>query len=499
MNVAHLAEDSIRDRGERVSLVFEDREYTNVEIDEAARRLGNALRKLGVGRGDRVITQLPNCPEGIKAFQAVWKIGAVIVPISHLMGDEEAAHVYRDSGAQVVVTCSESLEVARRARSLAPEVKHLILTDAEFPDALSYQALTGEGEEELATAQTAGDELAILIYTAGTTGKPKGVMISHYALVSNASFGDDMRGIEIPPTLCPLPLCHGYGISIMNRCLGIGSKMILMRWFEAEECFRLIDKYRPLIVPAVPTMYVRMLAYPDADRYDLSSVLLWVSGSAPLSLETARAFNERFGATIHEGWGLTEAWADNTLNPVTGTVKTGSIGLPMRETEVKVCDDEDNEMAPGQEGEIVLRGPTLMMGYWNMPEESEQVLKGGWLRTGDIGYKDEDGYIFITERKKDIIIKGGENISPREIEEVLMTHPEVVECGVVGVKDEVYGEDAKAFVVLKPGARCAEEEIVEHCRARLGGFKTPRAVHFMESLPKNLMGKVLKRELRRLG
>lgn len=498
MNVAKLAEENINVFGEYVCLVFEGREFTNIEMDRMARKLGNALRNLNVKRGDRVIVQLPNCPEGMEGFQAVWKIGAVIVPISFLISDDETAHIYQDSGAVAVISSSEIIDRLERARSKAPHLKHVILIDREMEGYLHYRRLVDGSQDELQTVETDDDELAILIYTAGTTGRPKGVMLSHYALSCNAGVAQGNRMMQPPATLSSLPLCHGYGISTMNRCLAHGSRLIMMRWFEVEEFFRLIDRYKPAIVPAVPTMYIRMSMLPDADKYDISSVKLWISGSAPLSLETARAFEKKFGATIHEGWGLTEAWADNTVNPLTGTVKVGSIGLPMRGTEVRIFDDDDHELPPGKEGEIVLRSPTLMKGYWNLPQDTANVLRGGWLRTGDIGYKDEDGYIFITERKKDIIIKAGENIVPREIEEVIMTHPKVAECGVVGMKDNVYGEDIVAFVVLKPGQEATEGEMMQHCRGRLTSFKTPRSVRFMDSLPKNIMGKVLRRELRKL-
>jgi len=356
-----------------------------------------------------------------------------------------------------------------------------------------------EGSDELEMVATDDDELAILIYTAGTTGRPKGVMHTHYALYSNANMQGGLGNIQLPPMLISLPLCHSYGIATMNTCFSTGAKIVLVRWFQVEEFFRLVEKYKPAIAPAVPMMYKLMLMSPEADKYDLSSVGIWISGSAPLPLETARAFKEKFGATIYEGWGLTEAFAHNSVNPFGGLVKNGSIGLPMKDVEIKIFDNEDHELPSGHEGEIVVRGPTLMKGYWNLPNETAEALKDGWLHTGDIGYKDEDGYIFITDRKKDMIIKAGENVFPREVEEVLMAHPKVAECGVVGVKDDVYGEDIKAFVALKPGEQCTGDEIIEHCKKQLTSFKTPKSVQFIDDLPKNIMGKILKKELRKLG
>jgi len=241
-----------------------------------------------------------------------------------------------------------------------------------------------------------------------------------------------------------------------------------------------------------------MLLSPEAKKYDLSSMKYWFCGSAPLALETFNRFKETFGFEIIEGWGLTEAGANNATNPLEGMKKVGSIGIPMKGTEIRIIDNAGNPLPARQEGEIVLRGPMLMKGYWNKPEETAQVLRGGWLNTGDIGYKDEDGYFWITERKKDLIIKAGENISPRMIEEVLFGYPKVSEAAVIGMKDDLYGENIKAFVVLKPGEEASAEEIIEHCRKKLTNFLLPKEVVFLKALPKNLVGKVLKKELRAL-
>lgn len=498
MNMAQLAQDNIKEFGEYVSLVFEEQEFTNVEMDRAARKLASGLKSLGVKRGDRVIVQCSNSPEVLQSFQAVWKIGAVIVPINFLMGEEETTHIYVDSGAVVVIGSSDFLDKMETARAKAPEVRHLVMVDKEMPGTTYFRRLIDDSPEEREIVQTDDDELAILIYTAGTTGKPKGVMLSHYALYSNAKAQQETLNIEPLPVLMSLPLCHSYGIAVMNTCLLMGAKLILMRWFQVEEFFRHIEKYKPVITAAVPTMYMLLLMSPEIGNYDLSSVKYWVSGSAPLSRETARTFKEKVGATIYEGWGLTEAGANNSVNPFSGPVKDGSIGLPMVGTDIRILDDDDNELPPNEDGEIAIRGPMVMKGYWNLPEETAEALQRGWLRTGDIGYKDEDGYIFITERKKDMIIKAGENIFPREVEEVVMAHPKVAECAVVGMACEVYGEDIKAFVVLNPGEQCTEEEIVEHCKASLTNFKTPKSIQFIEALPKNILGKVLKKELRQV-
>jgi long-chain acyl-CoA synthetase len=304
------------------------------------------------------------------------------------------------------------------------------------------------------------------------------------------------RGVSI----FVLPLCHMYGIGAMIAgSLKGGGKAVVLSTFDVAKIFESIEKYKGNTLAGVPTMYVYMLLYPEPEKYDLSSMQLWTSGSAPLALETWKGFKERFGFEIIEGWGLTEAAALNSVNPVEGPIKVGSIGKPMKGTEMKIVDNKDRELTFGQEGEIIIRSPSLMKGYWNKPEETAETLRNGWVYTGDVGYVDEDGYFFITERKKNIIIKAGENISPREIEEVIFAYQKVSEAAVVGIEDDVFGEDIKAFVVLKPGEQATEEELIEYCRTRLKTFKTPREIQFMDSLPKNIVGKVLKKDLRKLG
>ena len=500
MNIAKLAEERVKDQGEQVSIIFEGREITHAEMNRAAKKLGNALKNLGVKRGDRVILQMPNCPEVLQGFQALWKIGAVVVPINFLVGEEETAYIYEDSGAKVVISSQAFFSKIRSARSKVTSLETVILIDREVPEGtLSYWPLVEKSSEELDVLETEDDELAALIYTAGTTGRPKGVTHSHYSLYANARMQyetvylpDGMTNISV------LPLCHSYGIASMNNGLFRRGRTVLLNSFNVETIFASIEKYRAEIMAGVPTMYVFMLLYPEPRKFDLSSMKYWISGSAPLALETWNRFKQVFGSEIIEGWGLTEAGANNSVNPLEGLKKVGSIGLPMKGTEMRIVDDDGNVLPPGQQGEIVIRGPMLMKGYWNKPGETAEILKGGWLHTGDVGYVDEDGYFWITDRKKDLIIKAGENISPRVIEEVLFKHPKVSEAAVIGIKDEIYGENIKAFVVLKPGQAATESEVIEYCQTKLTNFLVPKEVAFMKALPKSLVGKVLKKDLRKL-
>ncbi|MDA8140058.1 MAG: long-chain-fatty-acid--CoA ligase [Desulfobacteraceae bacterium] len=501
MNLAELPDLEYAKYGEHVSIIFNDREYTNKQMHGASLKLANALKKLGITKGDRVIIQMPNCPEVFQSFIAVYTIGAVVVPINFMVGDKETAFIYKDTGAKVIISSAIFLPKIEACRKEAPAMQHVILIDEKVPDhVLSYRKLLAENSDQCPIEPVKDDDLAALIYTAGTTGNPKGVMHTHKSLLANAQMQVDT--VDVPTGLTSimvLPLCHSYGIASTNfGMLKGGGKAVILDSFDIDKLFAAIEKHKAQIIGAVPTMYVYMLLHPNPQKYDLSSMKYWVSGSAPLTLETWNQFKAKFGGEIAEGWGLTEAGANNSANPLQGPKKIRSIGQPMKGTLMKVVDDLGNEVPVGKEGEILITGPMLMKGYWRNPEETAKVLRDGWLYTGDVGYQDEDGYFFITERKKDLIIKGGENIAPREVEEVLYTHPAVSEACVVGIPDEVYGENIKAWVVLKPGQKVTAEEIIDFCQARLKRFKSPKVVEFIAALPKSLVGKILRKELRKM-
>jgi len=476
------------------------RPISNGEIVSQGRRLAAVLSNLGVKRGDRVIIQSFNCPEVFYGFSAAWRLGAVIVPINYMIGEEETAHIYRDSGAKVVISSKMFLPKIQTCRARVPEVETVILIENDAPEGTySYQALVNNSPEETSIAETTEDDIAALIYTAGTTGKAKGVIHTHGTLYANAY----MQHHTFPPTddmtyISILPLCHSYGIAVTNMSLFRTNRTVLLNTFDLNAIFSSIEKYSANILAAVPTMYVYMLLYPEPKKYNLGSMKYWVCGSAPLAVETWNRFKEMYGFEIIEGWGLTEAGANNSCNPWEGLKKIGSIGKPMNGTEMKILDDLANELPAGEKGEIVIRGPQVMKGYWKRPEETAEVLRNGWLHTGDVGFIDPDGYFWITDRKKDLIIKGGENISPRTIEEVLYQHPRISEAAVIGVKDEKYGEDIKAFVVLHPGEEATAEEILAFCKTKLTSFFLPRSIIFLQAMPKSLVGKILKTELRKM-
>jgi long-chain acyl-CoA synthetase len=501
MNLAELPGKEIERFGEHVSTIFGDRQYTNQQMHNATLRLANALKSLGIQKGDRVIVQMPNCPEVFQSFLAVYTLGAVIVPINFMVGDGETAFIYQNSGAKAIISSKLFLPKIEACRKEAPNVQHIILIDPEVPaHTLSYHQLLAQHSDKCPIEPVADDDLAALIYTAGTTGTPKGVMHTHKSLLSNARM--QVETVDLPSGLTAivvLPMCHSYGIASMNfGMIKGGGTAVVLDSFDIDKLFAAIEKYKAASIAAVPTMYVFMLLHPNPKKYDLSSMKYWICGSAPLTQETWTKFKETFGGEIVEGWGLTEAGANNCANPMQGKKKIRSIGTPMKGTRMKVVDDLGNEVPVGRQGEILIGGPMLMKGYWKNPEETAKVLRDGWLFTGDVGYRDEEGYFFITERKKDLIIKGGENIAPREVEEVLFTHPKVAEAAVIGIADEVYGENIKAFVVLRPGQEATAEAIIEFCQTKLKRFKSPKEVSFLPALPKNLVGKILRKELRKM-
>lgn len=500
MNVGRLIKDNVSDYGEYPLLTFEDKEYSNIEIDRWSNKVGNALKSLGVKRGDRVVIQLPNRPEVVVSYVGIFKIGAVVIPLSFLYSAEETAYIYQDSSPVVVISAAEFMEKVSTGKASTPSIKHVVSVD-EAPDTLLFKDIVDKSSDKLEMEDTADDELTALLYTAGTTGRPKGVMLSHKAVYANAEGqSETLKGPLMPGDglLSSLPLSHSYGMATMNAVFYGGMKWVLVRWFDTDLIFEAIQKHKVKITTQVPTMFVMQNLYPEPKKYDLSSIKFWVSGSAPLDEQTRKDFESKYPGKVYQGWGLTEAMANNSCCPFDRPYKPGSIGRPLN-GKMRVVGEDGKPLQIGEAGEIVEGGSVVMQGYWNKPEETKEALQGEWLRTGDMGYMDEDGYYFIVERKKNMIIKSGENIFPREIEEVIYQNPKVSEAAVVGVPDQKYGEELKAFIVLKPGEKATEQEIIDFCAGKLTSFKTPKYAQFLDALPKNVMGKILYKDLRKMG
>jgi long-chain acyl-CoA synthetase len=493
VNLATLGEESVRRFGEYPALAFEGREWTNVEQQRAASGLAHALRRLGVGPGDRVVVLLPNCPEVLQSYAAIFKLGAVVVPVIFLLSAAEVHHILDHAGPAVVITAPE---LAWKVEGWAGP---LVLVGGEAPGAVAYDALLAREPSAFATVDRADSDLAVILYTAGTTGQPKGVALSHGNLLANARAAASLYELDREHWgLATLPLSHSYGLTLMNAGHVLGTRAVLLRWFTPDGVLRAIQDHRVQQMAGVPTMYVYLLHYPDAGDFDTSSMRVWGSGAAPLPLELVEPFEKRFGGRLLEGYGLTEAGPVVSTHRHSGVRKLGSVGPPLPGVDVRIVDDAGRPLPVGEAGEVCVRGPSVMLGYYRMPDETARVLRGGWLHSGDVGRLDDDGFLYIVERKKDLIIRGGLNVYPREIEDVLYAHPAVAEAAVVAMPDAVMGEEGCAFVVLRAGAAASPDALIAFCQGRLAKYKCPREVRVVDALPKSPIGKVLRKELRTL-
>lgn len=490
-------------------------------------RFANALSQLGVKPGDKVAIMLPNCPQAIIAYYATLWIGGIVVMTNPLYVEREMEFQWSDAEAAFVVVLDH---LYPKVEKILPhlKLKSIIVTSIRdyLPGVLKFLYPLKARQKKLFTAVPFSDrvlslprlvkraaphpepftgkldDLAVLQYTGGTTGTPKGVMLSHRNLLANVvqlqSWVPDLRRGE-ERFLAILPFFHVFGMTVaMNLTLYTGCTAIIVPRFEVQEFLKLLRKAKPTLFPGVPSIFVAMLADPKVGSYDLSSIRLCITGSAPMPLEVLRRFEQLTGCVIIEGYGLSEASPVTHANPIGGVRKVGSIGIALPDTDCRIVDlDLGVEERPaGEVGELLVRGPQVMSGYWQLPQETTDTLRDGWLYTGDIARIDEDGYVFIVDRKKDMIISCGYNIYPREIDEVLYEHPKVLDAVAIGVPDLYRGEMVKAYVVLRPGESATEEEIIQFTKTRLAAYKVPRTVEFRQSLPKSMVGKVFRRELR---
>jgi long-chain acyl-CoA synthetase len=499
--------NSARQYPDNLAIIFMDQKITYRELDLMTSRFARFLQDKGVRKDHRVAVMAPNCPQNVIAFFGALKAGAVVVQHNPMYVEREIEHQLNDSGSETIVCLADLYPKVKNVRARTP-LKHVVTFNLDGSPASAGEETTDLGyilknySAAYEAVKVTSEDLALLQYTGGTTGVSKGCMLTQRNLVSNVLQSMEVLGKNYRPgndhVIGVLPLFHVYGLTcVMNMSVYTGVTMVLFPRFDPGAVIEAIHNYKVGVFFASPTMLIAINSHKDIDKYDLRCLHTCISGSAPLPNEVKEAFMELTGVEVVEAYGLSEASPVTHSNPVNGKVKTGSIGLPVPDTDMKAMDiNTGEECAPKQPGELWIAGPQVMKGYWNRPDETENVLEDGWLKTGDVVEVDEEGYVYIVSRKKDVIIAGGFNIYPVEVEDVLFTHPKVMEAVVVGIADTYRGETAKAFIVLKEGESATAEEIIEFCRSRLAAYKVPRFVEFRDQLPKSAVGKILRRLLK---
>ncbi|HEV7775026.1 MAG TPA: long-chain fatty acid--CoA ligase [Conexibacter sp.] len=489
-NLASLLTDSAARSPERTAIKLDNAELTYAQLDGASAHVVGLLEEHGFQPGDRVGVMLPNVPYFPVVYYGILRAGGVVVPMNVLLKEREVAYYLGDSGAKLLFAWSEFGEEARPGAGAA---------GAELIEvALGFEAQVGAAPARTALADVADDDTAVILYTSGTTGKPKGAELTHANLYGNAKTKLEtlIQLTEDDVILGALPLFHSFGqTAAMNAGVMGGACLSLLARFDPAKALAIMERDRVSVFLGVPTMYNAMLAVPEAERPDTSSLRVCISGGASLPVEVLRAFEGQFGVKILEGYGLSETSPVASFNHPDRERKPGSIGTPIRDVEMKVFDEDDNEVARGEVGEIVIKGPNVMKGYWQRPDATAETMRGGWFHSGDLAKVDEDGYFFIVDRKKDLIIRGGYNVYPREVEEVLYEHPAVGEAAVVAVPHAELGEEVGAAVALKAGAEATPEELQAFVKERVAAYKYPRHVWLVPELPKGPTGKILKREI----
>ena len=493
MNLSRMLNESCRRYPESTAVVFEGRKLTYREMDADVEKLAARIIRLGAGEGGRVGILLSNCPEFVVSYFAILRAGSSVVPLNTMFKEEELKYILRDSEVRLLITSSGFAQVSGELSAELPNLQHVVTLD------------DNDGKEEepggigRVFPQVPGEEVACIMYTSGTTGRPKGAMLTHSNLLSNVSSVRKAFESNLPESvLCILPMFHAFAATAcMLFPFSLGATVVIVDGFSPLHVLDEMSENRVTMFVGVPPMYAVLANTQIPEGCDLSSWRIAVSGGAALPVSVMKAFEEKYKVPIYEGDGPTECSPVTVVNPIGGKRKPGSVGKPVPGVEMKIFDEEGKELPDEKLGEIVVKGPNVMKGYLNQPEATAEAIKDGWFHTGDIGKRDRDGYFYILDRKKDMVNVAGFNVYPREIEEVLNSHPKISEAAVIAVADAgLKGEIPKAFVVLKEGNQMTKREVITCCREKLADFKVPKYVEFRESLPKTPTGKVLKKALR---
>lgn len=493
---------------DRTAVVFEGKRYTYLEFNRRINRCAHALIGLGCTKGGRLAVMAENCSKYLEIYFGAAKIGMSVTPVNIRLGEEEILFIAEDSEATTFLVGDGYEDRAVKMKTKLPGIMQWVSLDNQVDAFLSYEELLGKASDEepdLDTYDVQEDDLAILMYTGGTTGAPKGVMISHRNALVSAIAPAVQVGLSRDDSTCyVLPIFHVSWWPILVLLL-VGGKVCINRKPSLDMIFKLIEEEKCTHVNLVPTIYGWIVDYPHVDRYDLSSLKILSYAGSPMPVEVLKKCILKFGNKFTQGYGATETAGapicilvpeDHFLEGEKSKYLS-SAGKPGINARIKIVDEDDNTLAPGEIGEICVKGKHIMMGYWKNPKLTAEVLRGGWYHTGDMGYVDRDGYVFMTDRKADMIISGGENVYPKEVEDVIYTHPSVRECSVVSSPSGGWGEIVRAVVVLKPGAQATEQDIIDHCKKTLAGYKCPKAVSFWADLPKTVVGKILKKEIKK--
>jgi long-chain acyl-CoA synthetase len=491
MNLATNLTDRAANDGSRIALRLDDVELSYATLDAASARVAGMLRTKHVAPGDRVGIMLPNVPHFAVVYYGVLRAGAIAVPMNVLLKDREIRHYLDDSGAKVVLAWGDFAGEARRGAEQAG-------AECAPVEPGEFERLLSAAEPATGVIQCAPEDTAVILYTSGTTGTPKGAELTHANLSRNCEVAADTFGLtETDVVFGALPLFHAFGqTSCLNAAVRVGACVTLLPRFDPAKALGIIARDRVTVFEGVPTMYTAMLHDPAADTIDASSLRLCASGGAALPIEVLRSFEERFDCKILEGYGLSETSPVASFNLPDRERKAGSIGMPMPGIEMKIVDSDGNELPPGEVGEIVIRGHNVMKGYWKRPDATAQAIdRDGWFHSGDLGRVDEEGYFFIVDRLKEMIIRGGYNVYPREIEEVLYEHPAVQDAAVIGVPHSELGEEVTAAVTLKRGEDVSADDLRAYVKQRVAAYKYPRVVSIVDELPKGPSGKIVKREI----
>ena len=505
-NLAVILRESARRAPAKTAVILGETRLSYAQLDELSDRVAAELTAAGLTPGDRVGLQLPNIPQFVIAYFGILKAGGVVVPMNVLLKAPEIAFQLEDSGARALITYGGFLgEAAKAAESASVSALYVVgdsgtVSAGTVPAGTAFEALLSREAPGPQLAERSPADPAVIIYTSGTTGTPKGAVLSHISLYMNADIPGRLFEFSADDTvLVALPLFHVFALSsVMNTCVLLAGTMTLVPRFDPGVVLATMQRDRVTVFMGVPTMYIALLQAAAGGDDNLSSLRVAVSGGAPIPAEVIDSFESRFSVPILEGYGLSESASTATFNISVSERKVYSVGKPIWGTSLQIWDEGSRPLPPGSDhvGEVVLRGANIMIGYHNNPEATAKAFAGGWFHTGDLGYLDQDGFLFIVDRIKDLIIRGGYNVYPREVEEVLYAHPAVAEAAVIGVPDPKWGEEVRAIVAVKPGQSVTEAELIEFVKERAAAYKYPRTIEFRDSLPKNATGKILKKELR---